>query len=82
MFIIAAMPKFTSNQQVEAFETYGYPQWFRIFTAIVEVVLALMLIIGIWNQLLAVIGGLLVLATMVEAIITHIKLKDNFKNMA
>jgi DoxX-like family len=66
---------------VEAFETYGYPQWFRIFTAFVEAVTALLLIIRIWNQQSATIGGLLVFATMIGAISTHIKLNDSFKNM-
>ncbi|WP_174612731.1 DoxX family protein [Virgibacillus ihumii] len=81
MFFKAAVPKFTSNQQVEAFETYGYSQWFRNITAIVEVGTAFLLIIGIWKQQLAAIGGLLVLATMIGAIFTHIKLKDSFSNM-
>lgn len=81
MFLLAGVPKFTSNQQVEAFKAYGYPQSFRIFTAIVEVATAFLLIIGIWNQQSAAIGGFLVFATMIGAIFTHIKLKDRFKNM-
>ncbi|MFJ8243871.1 DoxX family protein [Peribacillus asahii] len=81
MFLLAGVPKFASNQHIEGFKAYGYPQWFRIFTAVVEVVTALLLIIGIWNQQLAAIGGFLVFATMIGAIFTHIKLKDSFKNM-
>ena len=81
MFLLAGLPKFTSNQQIEAFKTYGYSQSFRVFTAVVEVATALLLIIGIWNQQSAAIGGFLVFATMIGAIITHIKLKDSIKNM-
>lgn len=81
MFLLAGLPKFTSNQQIEAFKTYGYSQSFRIFTAVVEVATALLLIIGIWNQQSAAIGGFLVFATMIGAIITHIKLRDSIKNI-
>ncbi|TDL72850.1 DoxX family protein [Rhodococcus qingshengii] len=81
MFVIAGLPKFVSNQHIEGFKTYGYPQWFRIFTAVVEVVTALLLIIGIWNHQLAAFGGFLAFATMIGAIFTHIKMKDSFKNM-
>ncbi|WP_085990874.1 DoxX family protein [Oceanobacillus senegalensis] len=81
MFLIAGLPKFTSDQHKESFKNYGYPQWFRIFTAIVEVGIAALLIIGIWNQQLAAIGGFLVIATMIGAIFTHIKCKDSFKNI-
>ena len=81
MFLLAGLPKFTSNQQIEAFKTYGYSQSFRVFTAVVEVATALLLIIGIWNQQSAAIGGFLVFATMIGAIIMHIKLKDSIKNM-
>ena len=80
IFIIASLPKFASDKQIEAFKSYGYPQWFRMFTAVVEVVTALLLIIGIWIQELAVIGGILVVATMIGAIITHIKMNDSFKD--
>lgn len=81
MFLLAGLPKFTSNQQIEAFKTYGYSQSFRIFTAVVEVATALLLIIGIWNQQSAAIGGFLVFATMIGAIITHIKLRDSIKDI-
>lgn len=80
MFLIASLPKFASNQQIEAYKSYGYPQWFRVFTAIVEVVTVLLLIIGIWVSQLAAIGGLLVVTTMIGAIITHIKINDNFND--
>ncbi|WP_088034981.1 DoxX family protein [Evansella clarkii] len=81
MFVMAGLPKFASKQQIEAFETYGYPQWFRIFTGVVEIVIGLLLIIGIWIHQLAAIGGFLVIATMIGAMFTHIKFKDSFKNM-
>ncbi|MGF9696520.1 MULTISPECIES: DoxX family protein [Paenibacillus] len=81
MFLVAGIPKFSSYQHVEGFKTYGYPQWFRIFTGVVQVITALLLIIGIFSDGLAAVAGALVVATMLGAIFTHIKMKDRFKNM-
>lgn len=81
IFLFAGIPKFSSYQHVEGFKTYGYPQWFRIFTAFVEVITALLLLIGIWSDGLATVAGVVVVATMLGAIFTHIKMKDRFKHM-
>lgn len=40
-----------------------------------------LLIVGIWNGTLAAIGSLLVVATMIGAIFTHIKIQDTLKGM-
>lgn len=80
-FILFGLMKFGSKQMVESYRTYGYPGWFRMFTGLVEIAAAALLIAGIWNGTLAVWGSVLVIGTMIGAILTHIKIKDTMKNM-
>lgn len=80
-FIMFGLMKFSSKQMVDDFANYGYSAGFRIFTGIVEIMAAVLLIAGIWNGTLAAIGGFLVVATMVGAIMTHVKIQDKIKNM-
>lgn len=80
-FFMFGFMKFGSKQMVEGFKHYGYSGWFRVFTGLVEVISAALVIAGIWNETLAVWGGLLIIGTMLGAIFTHIKIKDNVKNM-
>lgn len=81
-FIMFGLMKFNSAQMVEGFKHYGYSPAFRIFTGVVELIAAALLIAGIWNGTLAAIGALLVVGTMIGAIFTHIKVKDSFKDMS
>lgn len=80
-FIMFGLMKFGSKQMVEGFKHYGYSAGFRIFTGVVEVAAAVLLIAGIWNGTLAAIGSFLVVATMIGAIFTHIKIQDKLKDM-
>ncbi|MGJ9385191.1 DoxX family protein [Salipaludibacillus sp. CF4.18] len=80
-FLMFGFMKFGSKQMVEDFKNYGYPGWFRVFTGLVEVISAVLVIAGIWNETLAAWGGLFILATMIGAIFTHIKINDAVKNM-
>ncbi len=80
-FLMFGFMKFGSKQMVEGFKHYGYPGWFRVFTGLVELISAALVIAGIWNETLAAWGGLFIVGTMIGAILTHIKMKDAFKNM-
>ncbi|ALX48930.1 DoxX family protein [Lentibacillus amyloliquefaciens] len=80
-FIMFGLLKFGSEQMVEGFKHYGYTPGFRIFTGCIEIVAAVLLIAGIWNETSAVIGSFLVVATMIGAIFTHMKVKDQLKDM-
>ncbi|MEH7549717.1 MULTISPECIES: DoxX family protein [Bacillaceae] len=80
-FLMFGFMKFGSKQMVEGFKHYGYPGWFRVFTGLVELISAALVIIGIWNETLAAWGGLFIVGTMIGAILTHIKIKDTVKNM-
>jgi uncharacterized membrane protein YphA (DoxX/SURF4 family) len=61
---------------VEMFDHFKYPRWFMYFTGAVEVVGALGVLVGVFVPVLAVLGGLLLAATMVGAVFTHIRAKD------
>lgn len=80
-FLMFGYMKFGSKQMVEGFKHYGYPGWFRVFTGLVELISAALVIAGIWNETLAAWGGFFIVGTMIGAILTHIKMKDAFKNM-
>ncbi|MFS0906178.1 DoxX family protein [Priestia aryabhattai] len=80
-FLMFGFMKFGSKQMVEGFKHYGYPGWFRVVTGLVELISAALVIAGIWNETLAAWGGLFIVATMIGAIFTHIKMKDTVKNM-
>jgi uncharacterized membrane protein YphA (DoxX/SURF4 family) len=79
MFLMAGFSKFKDKRHVEAFEHYGYPQWFRIVTGIVELVGAIGMIVGIWYPVVAPLAGLWLGITMLVAAITHIRVKDPAK---
>lgn len=80
-FLMFGFMKLSSKQMVEGFKHYGYPGWFRVFTGLVEIISAVFVIVGIWNETVAAWGGLLIVVTMIGAIITHIKIKDAVKSM-
>ncbi|MFJ5761117.1 DoxX family protein [Neobacillus sp. NPDC093182] len=80
-FLMFGFMKFGSKQMVDEFRRYGYPGGFRIFTGLVEVIAAVLVISGIWNDKFAAWGGLFIVGTMLGAIFTHIKVKDPVNRM-
>ena len=55
------------------FERYGYPEWFRFVTGGIEGIAGLGLLVGlVFAPILAVLGGILISATMIGAILTHL----------
>lgn len=83
LFLIAGVGKVTgSNMHIENFKTWGLPQWFRVVTGIIEVAGAALLIIGYWVPSSALIGALLLGITGAGGILTHIRMKDSFKDTA
>ncbi|WP_084156949.1 DoxX family protein [Haladaptatus cibarius] len=58
---------------VADFDRYGYPEWFRFVTGCIEAFGGLGLLVGlVFAPILAVLGGLLIVATMAGAILTHL----------
>ncbi|MCM3629819.1 DoxX family protein [Paenibacillus glycanilyticus] len=80
-FLMFGFMKFRSQQMVEGFQHYGYPGWFRILTGIIEVISAILVIAGIWNETLAAWGSLIIIVTMLGAIFTHLRINDSMKQM-
>ncbi|PAE40543.1 DoxX family protein [Bacillus sp. 7884-1] len=80
-FLMFGFMKFGSKQMVDEFQRYGYPGGFRIVTGLVEVIAAVFVISGIWNDQIAAWGGLLIVGIMLGAIFTHIKVKDPVNRM-
>ncbi|NYE04185.1 putative membrane protein YphA (DoxX/SURF4 family) [Bacillus niacini] len=81
MFLMAGFGKVTgSKMHVEAFTHWKLPQWFRVVTGLVELAGAVLLIVGYWYSTSAMAGSLLLGITGVGGIITHIRVKDSFKD--
>lgn len=80
-FLMFGYQKFTSEQMKKGFEHFGYSDSFRLFTGFFEIASAVVIMIGIWVAPLATIGGLMIVATMIGAIMTHIKMKDKIQGM-
>lgn len=81
-FLMFGYQKFTSEDMKEGFKYFGYSDEMRIFTGLFEIVAGVVILIGIWLKPLATIGSLMIVATMIGALFTHIKVKDEMKNMA
>jgi putative oxidoreductase len=80
MFLMAGLGKITgSKMHVEGFKHWGLPQWFRVVTGLVELVGAVALIIGFWTPSWTAVGALLLGVTAIGGILTHLRVKDSFK---
>jgi len=80
-FIMFGYQKFVSEEMKQGFEYFGYSEGFRIFTGLFEVMSGLLMLIGIWVKVLATLAGIMIVVTMIGAILTHVKIKDELKNM-
>lgn len=78
-FLMFGYQKFVSDEMKQGFEHFGYSDGFRIFTGLFEVAAGIVIFIGIWINALATVGGLMIIATMLGAILTHVKIKDEVK---
>ncbi|NMI03608.1 DoxX family protein [Paenibacillus sp. SZ31] len=83
MFIMAGTGKtFGSKMHIEAFTTWGYPQWFRVLTGVIELTAAILLIIGFWVEGAAILGAAISVAVGMGGVVTHVRAKDTFKDTA
>jgi|SRR5699024_4497175 len=80
-FLMFGFQKFTSEDMKKGFDYFGYGDGFRVFTGFVEMSAAIIIIVGIWVKPLAVVGGIIIAVTMIGALLTHVKIKDQAKNM-
>jgi putative oxidoreductase len=76
-FLMFGFSKFGSKQMVDEFKRFQLSSAMRIFTGLVEVVSAAIIVIGIWIDPYAVVGGILIAVTMFFAVLVHlIRVKD------
>lgn len=78
-FIMFGYQKFVSDEMKQGFEYFGYGDGFRVFTALFEIVAGIIILVGIWVKPLATVGGIMIVLTMIGAIFTHMKIKDELK---
>ncbi|OCT12165.1 hypothetical protein A8709_30430 [Paenibacillus pectinilyticus] len=80
MFLMAGLGKISgSKMHVEGFKHWRLPQWFRVVTGIIEFVGAAVLIVGYWDSSWVALGALILGITAIGGIITHMRVKDSFK---
>ena len=65
-----------ANSMSEEFSTYGLPKWFMYVIGSLKVIIAFLLIIGIWISKLNMYSYILLALLMFGAIIMHLKVKD------
>lgn len=63
---------------VDIFNTLRLPQWFRIVAGLVQLVGAIVLIIGYWVEGAVAWAGIWLGITMLVAVLAHIRVKDQF----
>ncbi|WP_127592932.1 DoxX family protein [Paenibacillus lautus] len=63
---------------VDIFNTLRLPQWFRIVTGFVQLLGAIVLIIGYWVEGAVAWAGIWLGITMLLAFLAHIRVKDQF----
>ena len=83
LFLMAGAGKTVGLQMhKENFDKWRLPQWFRVVTGIVELVGAVLLIIGFWSISSGIAGALLLGVTAIGGILTHVRVKDSMKDTA
>jgi uncharacterized membrane protein YphA (DoxX/SURF4 family) len=70
------------KMHVENFQRWGYPQWFRSVTGAVEVVGGVGMLAGIGLRWLGPLAGLWLTATMLGAVLTHVRAHESVGKMA
>lgn len=83
MFLMAGIGKIVGKKMhKDNFDKWRFPQWFRVVTGLIELVGAILLIIGFWNSTSGIAGALLLGVTAIGGILTHIRAKDGMKDTA
>tara|TARA_B100000214_G_scaffold375564_1_gene362721 strand:- start:605 stop:967 length:363 start_codon:yes stop_codon:yes gene_type:complete len=66
----------TAKSMKEEFLVYGLPLWFMYLTGTLKIILATLLIIGIWISSINLYCYFILSTLMLGAILMHIKVKD------
>ena len=68
-----------SKNMKEEFVAYGLPVWSMYFVGTVKVLIAIMLVISIWEKQLLIYNLIALAALMIAAVLMHVKVKDPIK---
>ena len=60
----------------EEFRLYGLPDWFRSIVRVLKLSCGVLMVVGIWIPLAAVIAGVILAVLMLGAIVMHFKVRD------
>jgi uncharacterized membrane protein YphA (DoxX/SURF4 family) len=66
---------------VAEFKQFGLPDWLRDLVGILKITYAVLLMIGIWREQFAVVGGIGTAVLMVAAVATHVRVKNPVPKM-
>lgn len=67
------------SMQVQVFKHLKLPQWFRVFTGIVQLAGTAGLVVGFWNKGVFPFAALWIACTMLGAIFFHVRVRDPLK---
>lgn len=67
---------FKHEYMSEEFKRFGFPSWFKNFVGITKVILAILLIIGIWNTSIISYISMPISFLMLLTVVFHIKKRD------
>jgi uncharacterized membrane protein YphA (DoxX/SURF4 family) len=82
-YIFSGINKITGAKYwVDVFNEIKLPHWFRVVTGVIQLVGAIILIIGYWYTEAIVWGAIWLGITMIGAIIAHVRVKDPFSKTA
>jgi len=65
-----------ANSMAEEFSTYGLPKWLMYVVGSIKIIIAILLIVGIWITSLNIYCYISLAILMLGAIIMHLKVKD------
>lgn len=83
VFLMAGTGKiFGSKMHIDNFDKWKFPQWFRIVTGLIEFAIAVLLIVGFWNTTISIIAAAAFVVVAIGGVITHLRVKDSFKDTA
>jgi uncharacterized membrane protein YphA (DoxX/SURF4 family) len=83
IFLVSGVAKLSGiTPIVQQWNVWRLPQWFRSVTGIVEIIGGVGLLLGILAGWLSSLAGLWLAATMVGALLTHLRIHDPAQKMA
>lgn len=82
IFLVSGVGKvYGSLMHVQNFDRLQLPQWFRVVTGTVQLIGAVGLAVGYFYPQWATAAGIGLILTMIGAVLAHVRVKDEFKDM-